>query len=308
MLGRARGLIRYGVTIGILIVAAVAGVAIWNAYLTSPWTRDGQVLAYVVNLAPEVSGRVVKLNVADNQAVKRGDLLYEIDPTDYQLDLASAEASFNSKQADLRYKQDQAKRRAELTSLTTSAEEKQNYSSQANVASSDYAAALARLNQAKVNLDRTRVYSPVNGYATNLQLRLGDYATKGTRNVSLLDSDSFWVVGYFEETKIARIRPGDQATAALMGFRDPVLGHVDSIARGINTPNTQPGSLGLASVNPVFTWVRLAQRIPVRIHIDHVPDTVTIAAGMTATITVGPHNGRGSSHGLISRLFTQTGG
>ena len=308
MFGKAQRIIRYGVTAAILLLAVVAGVAIWNTYLTGPWTRDGQVLAYVVDLAPEDSGRVVKLNVVDNQTVKRGDLLYEIDPVDYQLALASAEANFNSKSADLQYKRDQAKRREELTSLSTSKEEKQNYSSQANVASSDYAAAVAQLNQAKINLDRTKVYSPVNGYVTNLQLRLGDYATKGTRNLSLLDSDSFWVVGYFEETKIANIRPGDQATVALMGFRDPVLGHVDSIARGINTPNTQPGSLGLATVNPVFTWVRLAQRIPVRITIDRVPDTVRIAAGMTATVTVGPHSGQTSPHGMISRLLTQIGG
>ena len=149
--------------------------------------------------------------------------------------------------------------------------------------------------------------SSVNGYVTNLQLQRGDYATVGTRNLSVLDSDSFWIVGYFEETKIGGIKPGAPAVAALLGFHDPVRGHVESIARGINTPNTQPGALGLASVDPTFTWVRLAQRIPVRIHIDHVPDTVAIVAGMTATVTVGAQADPASWNGFISRLFTQVG-
>lgn len=305
MFRRAHQLIRYAITLMVLVGAIMAGVAIWNHYLTGPWTRDGQVLAYVVNLAPEVSGRVVKLNVRDNQDVRRGELLYQIDSVDYEISLANAQASVNGKYSDLKNKREQAGRRSQLTTLSTSKEEQQNYDSGADMAAASYAAAVTQLSQAKVDLERTKVLSPVNGYVTNLQLQEGDYATKGSRNIALLDSDSFWIAGYFEETKIAGIKPGDPATIALMGFRDPVRGHVESIARGINTPDTSPGSLGLASVSPVFTWVRLAQRIPVRIHIDTVPDTVTIAAGMTATITVGPYGGRGSINGLISRLFTQ---
>ncbi len=307
MFRRAHQIIPYAITLTILAGALIAGVAIWNHYLTGPWTRDGQVQAYVVNLAPEVSGRVTKLNVRDNQDVKRGDVLYEIDPVDYEISLANAQASVNGKYSDLQNKREQAQRRSQLTTLSTSKEELQNYGSGADVAASTYAAAVTQLSQAKIDLERTKVLSPVNGYVTNLQLQEGDYATKGTRNIALLDSDSFWVAGYFEETKIAGIKPGDPALVALMGFREPVHGHVESIARGINTPDSSPGSLGLASVNPVFTWVRLAQRIPVRIHIDSVPAEITIAAGMTATITVGPNGGRGSSNGLISRLFTQVG-
>ncbi len=305
---RARRLFRFSVTIVLLVLAAFAGVAIWNHYLTSPWTRDGQVLAYVVYQAPEVSGRVVKLNVSDNQVVHRGDVLYEIDPTDYQVNVVNAEATVASRNADLQNKLAEAARRAKLTTLSTSIEQKQDYNATAQVAAASYAAAVAQLHQAKVNLERTRVRSPVNGYVTNLQLRQGDYATAGMRNLALLDSDSFWVVGYFEETKIAGVHLGDPATAALMGYRDPVRGHVESIARGINTPNTDPGTLGLASVDPVFTWVRLAQRIPVRIHIDQVPPTVTIAAGMTATVTIGIRHPGASTHGLISRLLTEVNG
>ena len=305
MFGRAARALRYAVTIAILAAAAVAGLLIWNHYVTAPWTRDGQVLANIVNLAPEVSGRITKLNVGDNQMVRKGDVLYEVDPIDYQVAVASAQANVNSKLADLKLKREEATRRTTLTTLSTSEEEQQTYVSGADVAAAAYATAIAQLSQAHINLDRTRVVSPVNGYITNLLLREGDYATAGTRNISILDSDSFWIAGYFEETKLSGIHVGDPALAALMGYHDPIHGHVESIARGISTPNTDPGSLGLASVSPVFTWVRLAQRIPVRIHIDQVPPTLQLAAGMTATVTVGPDAAADSSHGLLSRLTSR---
>ena len=307
MLGQARRTVRIAVTIAILAAALFAGTLIWTHYVTGPWTRDGQVLANVVNIAPEVSGRITTLHVADNQEVRRGDPLYDIDPVDYEVAVATAEANMNSKQADLKTKQAQATRRQNLTTLSTSQEELQRYEGDSEIAAAAYATAMAQASQARIDLKRTHVLSPVDGYVTNLLLREGDYATKGARNISVLDSDSFWVVGYFEETKLRGIRVGDPAVAALMGYRDPVLGHVESVARGINTPNTVPGDLGLATVNPVFTWVRLAQRIPVRIHIDQVPDTVHLAAGMTATVTVGPDATPGSAHGALSRLFSPGG-
>ena len=287
----------------LLAAACVAGVIIWNQYITGPWTRDGQVLAYVVNIAPEVSGRVVKRNVTDNQVVHKGDVLYEIDAVDYQIALASAQANADSQLANLQLHQAEAKRRESLTTLSTSQEELQTYVSQAQVAQATYAAALAQLSQAHVNLGRTQVHSPVNGYVTNLLLREGDYATTGTRNITVLDSDSFWVYGFFEETKLAGIGVGDPASIELMGYKGRLRGHVESIASGINTPNTEPGPLGLASVNPVFTWVRLAQRIPVRVHIDSVPPGIHLAAGMTGTVTVGRQ--ASSTHGLISNLLTE---
>ena len=135
-------------------------------------------------------------------------------------------------------------------------------------------------------MDRTTVYSPVNGYVTNLVLRIGDYATPGQVKLTILDSDSFWVAGYFDETKLSRIHPGDFATIKMMGYNPVVEGHVDSISRGIADQNTNTNTLGLESVDPIFTWVRLAQRIPVRIHIDKVPKEVTISAGMTCTVVV----------------------
>ena len=246
MFRKARGMVRYTATFAILIGATIMGIAIWEHYLTGPWTRDGQVLAYVVNLAPEVSGRIVTLNVRDNQVVRQGDVLYEIDPTDYLMNLANAQANLNSTLSALQNKQVQSTRRADLTTPSTSQEEKASYRNTASMAAAAYGSAVTQLNQARVNLERTKVLSPVNGYVTNLQLQRGDYATVGTRNMSVLDSDSFWIAGYFEETKIGRIKPGGPAVAALLGFHDPVRGHVESIARGINTPNTQPGALGLA--------------------------------------------------------------
>ena len=306
MFKSARRIARVFVTLLILLAAGSGGVWLWNHYLVGPWTRDGQVQANVVNIAPEVSGRIIALSVSDNQFVHKGDALYEIDPFDYQVALASAEGDFQSKQASLQNANTEAQRRKELGTLTTSVEERQTYTTNADVAQAAYASSMANLSQARINMQRTKVVSPVNGYVSNLLLRLGDYATKGTRNISVLDSDSFWVAAYFEETKLHGIHVGDAATIELMGFNPPLKGHVNSIARGINSPNYDPGTLGLASVSPVFTWVRLAQRIPVRIQIDEVPDGVLLAAGETATVTVGPRaaDGARSTHGIISRLFS----
>jgi len=150
------------------------------------------------------------------------------------------------------------------------------------------AQAKAQLNQAQVNLERTRIVSPVNGYVTNLLARLGDYANVGQHLISVVDANSFWIDGYFEETNLEPIRVGDPAGIKLMGYSQIVRGHVGSIARGINVANAQPNGQGLANVNPIFTWVRLAQRIPVRIHIDEVPEGVVLAAGMTATVQINP--------------------
>ena len=137
-----------------------------------------------------------------------------------------------------------------------------------------------------------RVRSPVNGYVTNLLTQLGDYANVSQKIISVVDADSFWVDGYFEETGLGRINEGDQATVKLMGYSQLVRGHVDGVARGINIPNAQPDQTGLASVNPIFTWVRLAQRVPVRIRIDQVPDGVRLVAGMTATVQIDPQPAR----------------
>jgi multidrug resistance efflux pump len=148
------------------------------------------------------------------------------------------------------------------------------------------AQAKAQLNQSQVNLERTRIFAPVDGYVTNLLAQLGDFVNAGVNTISLVDADSFWVDGYFEETNLAPIRVGDPAQIKLMGHDQILRGHVDSIARAINVANAQPNNQGVANVNPIFTWVRLAQRIPVRIHIDEVLSNVVLSAGMTATVEI----------------------
>ena len=148
------------------------------------------------------------------------------------------------------------------------------------------AQAKAQLSQAQVNLERTRILSPVDGYVTNLLAQLGDFVNAGVNTISLVDANSFWVDGYFEETNLAPIRVGDPAQVKLMGYSQVMRGHVDSIARAINVANAQAAGQGVANVNPIFTWVRLAQRIPVRIHIDEVPPGIVLSAGMTATVDI----------------------
>jgi multidrug resistance efflux pump len=270
------------------VIAAAFSWSMWRVYVEAPWTRDGTVRAYVVTIAPQVAGEIVKLPVADNQFVHKGDLLMVIDPTDYKIAVDLAEAAVEHAQVTAHNAEREAQRRQELTKLAVTKEEKQTYESNAIADQATYQQVVANLNQARVNLQRTEIRSPVNGYVTNLLAQLGDYATVGKNLISLVDADSFWVDGYFEETNVDRIHNGDPATIKLMGYPQIVRGHVNSIARAINVANAQPNDLGLATVNPIFTWVRLAQRIPVRIHIDQVPEGVHLVEGMTATVQIEP--------------------
>jgi multidrug resistance efflux pump len=276
------------ITLATIAVAGALGWAMWNAYMGAPWTRDGTVRAYVVTKATEVSGYIVELPVIDNQFVHKGDLLVVIDPTNYKIAVSLAEAAVQQAQVNTQNAEREAKRRMELTSLAVTKEEQQTYETSAVANQAQLQQAQANLDQARVNLERTEIRSQVNGYVTNLLAQLGDYANVGQNLISVVDADSFWVDGYFEETNLEPIRVGDPAEVKLMGYHQIVRGHVDSIARGINVPNAQPNGEGLAQVNPIFTWVRLAQRIPVRIHIDQVPEGVVLAAGMTATVQFDP--------------------
>ncbi len=283
------------ITVAVLALAVWLGAAAWNVYMGAPWTRDGTVRAYVVTIAPEIAGRVVTLPVADNQFVHKGDLLMQIDPTDYKIAVSLAEAAASQAQANAENVQREAQRRQQLTALAVTTEEKQTYASNAAVAQAQYQQAVARLDQARVNLQRTEIRSPVDGWVTNLLAQQGDYATAGEKLLSLTDANSFWVDGYFEETSLGPIHVGDPAEVKLMGYPQIVRGHVQSITRAINVANAQPNGQGVATVNPIFTWVRLAQRIPVRIQIDKVPDGVVLVAGMTATVQIDVPAGRSSN-------------
>jgi multidrug resistance efflux pump len=278
------------ITLATMAVAAALGWAMWEAYMGAPWTRDGTVRAYVVTMAPEVAGRIVELPVADNQFVHKGDLLMVIDPTNFKIAVSLGEAALQQAQVNAQNAEREAKRRLELSNLAVTVEQQQTFETSAVAAQAQVQQAQANLDQARVNLQRTEIRSPVNGYVTNLLAQLGDYANIGQNEISLVDADSFWVDGYFEETNLEPIQVGDPASIKLMGYREIVRGHVGSIARGINVANAQPNGQGLATVNPIFTWVRLAQRIPVRIHIDEVPEGVVLAAGMTATVQIDPQS------------------
>jgi RND family efflux transporter MFP subunit len=275
------------ITLAAVALAAALGWAMWDAYMGAPWTRDATVRAYVVTMAPEVAGRIVELPVVDNQLVRKGDLLMRIDPTDYRIAVSLAEAAVVQTEANAQNTASEARRRQEAGGAV-SVEDRQIAETNAVAAQARYQAAQADLEQARVNLERTQIRSPVNGWVTNLLAQLGDYANVGENMLSLVDADSFWVDGYFEETNVAPIQVGDPATIKLMGYRQIVRGRVASIARGINVANAQPNEQGVATVNPIFTWVRLAQRIPVRIEIDQVPDGVVLVAGMTATVQIDP--------------------
>ncbi|WP_175940050.1 HlyD family secretion protein [Caballeronia sp. BCC1704] len=282
-----RKIIGLVMTIVIFAAALVIGRMLWVHYMDEPWTRDGRVRADVVNVAPDVSGAVVQMPVRDNQFVKKGDLLMEIDPSHYRIAVEQAEANVAARAAELRMRRSDAARRADMDSLVVSKEAQENAMQTASTAAAQLQQAQAALDAAKLNLERTKVYSPVDGYVTNLNVYRGDYATAGAAKLAIVDSHSFWVYGYFEETKLPHVRVGDRAQIRLMSGGE-LTGHVESISRGIyDRDNPQSREL-LADVNPTFNWVRLAQRVPVRVRIDEVPQGVMLAAGTTCTVVIAP--------------------
>ena len=281
-----RQLLRVAITLVLLVVAADLVAALWHHYVMAPWTRDGRVRVETVAIAPEISGPVTEIKVSDNQRVGQGDVLYIIDPERFAIALAQAEAISESRRQDLRLAQARSERRARLNDLSASSEEKEQYSAIAAVAAANYAESLAQVRLARLNLAKTVIRSPVAGYVTNLRLRVGDYVDAGKTSVVVVDQDSFWIAAYFEETKLSQIKVGAPVFIQLMGFDRPLKGHVEALTRGISDQNGEAGSGGLVSVNPVFTWVRLAQRIPVHVHIDQTPPGIEIAAGMTCTVNL----------------------
>ncbi|WDD94439.1 HlyD family secretion protein [Burkholderia sp. FERM BP-3421] len=280
-----RKLFGFVATAAILIVAILIGRTLWVYYMDEPWTRDGRVRAEIVNVAPDVSGAVVALPVRDNQFVHKGDVIMQIDPSHYQIAVEQAQAAVAARRAELQMRRADAARRADLDALVVSKENRENATQTASSADAQYQQALAALDAAKLNLARTTVVAPVDGHITNLNVFRGDYATAGAAKLAIVDSHSFWVYGYFEETKLPRVKIGAKAEMRLMSG-GVLKGHVESISRGIyDRDNPQSRDL-VADVNPTFNWVRLAQRVPVRIRIDAVPDDVVLSAGTTCTVIV----------------------
>ncbi|QXI44213.1 HlyD family secretion protein [Pseudomonas wayambapalatensis] len=274
-------------TLLVLTAAVVIGRQLWLHYMTTPWTRDGRVRADIINVAADVPGYVVDVPVRDNQQVKKGDVLIRIDPEHYRLVVEQARALVASRKSTWEMRKVNARRRADLDNLVISKENRDDASNIANAALADYQQAQAQLAAAELNLKRTEIVATVDGYVTNLNIHKGDYARTGEAVMAVVDEHSFWVYGFFEETKLPHVKVGDQAELQMMSG-ELLKGHVESIARGIyDRDNPQSREL-IADVNPTFNWVRLAQRVPVRIHIDEVPEGYLLAAGTTCTVVVKP--------------------
>jgi RND family efflux transporter MFP subunit len=286
-----RSLGRFVLTLTVVIVAGFAGWYVWGFYMNDPWTRDGRVRADVVGVAPDVSGLVSEVLVHDNQPVNRGDVLFRIDAARFQLALLQADAVVKSRLAAVQEAAREAARYHSLSNAEVSQEKQQQTQSAAEQAMAAYQQAVADRGVAQLNLDRTTVKATVNGTITNFDMRPGDYVTAGHAVTALVDSDSLHVDGYFEETKLPRIHIGDAAQVQLMGEGHWLTGHVESIAGGIVDRDRSSGANLLADVNPTFNWVRLAQRIPVRIVLDKAPADMRLIPGRTATVRIGSGKG-----------------
>lgn len=282
--------LRVFVTLAAVTAAALVGWWLWDFYMSSPWTRDARVLSNVVEVAPDVSGLITDISVIDNQRVAKGDVLFVIDRERFKLAVEQAQAAVAQNEATAKLSQDNADRDARVMSRDSSAisaETAETSRSKASEAAAALQLARAQLATAQLNLQRSTVRSPVNGSVTNLTATVGDYATRGTGVLALVDQDSFYVYAYFMETKLPAIRIGNEAEVRLMAGGTLLRGTVQGLSRAIADPTTIRGGL-LASVDPNFEWIRLAQRIPVRIALDKPPADFELVSGMSATVVIHP--------------------
>jgi RND family efflux transporter MFP subunit len=274
-------------TLVIVAIAIAAGTWLWRYYLYTPWTRDARVHADVITITPDVSGWVRSLNVTDTDYVTQGDTLFEIDDTRYQAAADSAQATVDHRQATLELNRAEESRRNQLSNnRAISAENQQIAQINSRIAEADLQQAQAELASAQLDLARTQITAPVNGHVLNVQLTAGNYVNRGTPVMALIADHSYYVVGYFEETKMPSINVGDPVEVILMNGDTHINGRVTGIARGIADSNTTLNQQLLPQVAPTFNWVRLAQRIPVRIALDTIPDETLLSVGMTATVHV----------------------
>ena len=282
--------------IKILLTLAILGIALFFAYnkyreyIDNPWTRDGQVRTQVIQVTPRVNGMVTKIHVVDNQKVKTGDLLFEIDPSQYEVKLKQAEARLQrtneaAKGTKIEYervKNIYSKDKGAVSQKDLVRNETNYYKSLADIDSSTEA-----VNTAKLNLSYTKVFAEVDGYVSNINFQIGSQATANKAILALVDENAYWVFGFFREDAIPEVKVGDTAKVTLLAYPDtPLSGKVESIAWGISHSDGNPGSNLLPSVKPVFQWIRLAQRIPVRIKLDKLPENVKLRFGLTASVMV----------------------
>ena len=283
---------KYLVTTVLVIGAVVVVLTVYRDYVDNPWTRDGQIQAQVIQIAPRVSGPIVSLPVDDNALVKKGELLWKIDPRTYQAALDQAKAQLQASQAARDEAKDEEQRARRVRKKNPGAISEEDLNGRVNTrkgADADVKLAEAALENAKLNLEFTEVTAPVDGYVTNLRLRLGSQAVANQPAIALVDINSYWVYGFFRENSIAEMAPGDHAVITLLTYPDqPFAGVVDSLGWGIAQQDGSTGQNLLPSISPTFEWIRLAQRVPVRVHIAELPEGIHLRVGTTASVLVYP--------------------
>ena len=277
--------VRVAVTLTVVALALMGGRWLWVRYNVEPWTRDGRIRADIVQVSPDINALVTEVRVRNDQTVKAGDTLFVLDQPRYELALRQADASVTSAEVALAQARRENARNKGLADLVTSEQVEEGQSKVDQLAAQLNAARVAR-DLARLNLERTMIRAPVNGVVTNVELQPGDYASAGRQVLALVATDTLHVDGYFEETKLPRIRVGDRAEVRIMGIETALPGQVESIAAGIEDRERAASGSDLANVNPSFSWVRLAQRIPVRVKLDPPPGDVRLIAGRTATVSI----------------------
>jgi multidrug resistance efflux pump len=283
-------LFNFALTLAVVGVAAFAAWTLYQRYLTTPWTRDCQVRANVVGIAPRISGPVIQVAIKDNQEVKQGDLLFEIDPADYRAQVRIAQGQVLNAEANLKQREQEMARQKNLFERRVSAvQDYQNAQDNLSAAQAQAETARANLQLAQLNLSYTRIMAPVSGYVTNMNVSPGTYVSPGKQLTALVDTSSFWVAAYFKETQLPFIKVGEKAKVTLLGHRDhPIVGEVRSIGWGIFVQDGSADPSGLLpAVNQTVDWVRLPQRFPVRIQVSPDPG-VPSRIGQTVSVAMAP--------------------
>jgi multidrug resistance efflux pump len=284
-------LLNYLITLVIIALAVWAGVSLYNNYILNPWTRDGQVRANVVGIAPRVSGPIIRIAIRDNQQVKKGDPLFEIDPSDFKAQVDVATGQVQNAEANLKQRQQDLDRQTDLYKKHVSAEQDfQNAQDAFSAAQAQAVSAKANLELAQLNLSYTKVVAPVDGYVTNMNTSEGTYVTAGKQLLALVDTNSFWVAAYFKETQLPHIQVGQKAKIVIIGYENqPFQGVVRSIGWGIYVQDGSGSDATglLPSVSQTIDWVRLPQRFPVRLQVVEQPP-VPLRIGQTVSVAMLP--------------------
>jgi len=284
-------LLNYLITLVIIALAVWAGVSLYNSYILNPWTRDGQVRANIVGIAPRVSGPIIRIPIRDNQQVKKGDPLFEIDPSDFKAQVDVATGQVQNAEANLKQRQQDLDRQTDLYKKHVSAEQDfQNAQDAFSAAQAQAVSAKANLELAQLNLSYTKVVAPVDGYVTNMNTSEGTYVTAGKQLLALVDTNSFWVAAYFKETQLPHIQVGQKAKIVIIGYENrPFQGVVRSIGWGIYVQDGSGSDATglLPSVSQTIDWVRLPQRFPVRLQVVEQPP-VPLRIGQTVSVAMLP--------------------